>query len=518
MRKLFFWMMTTLALVIMMTSCSKISDNYVSAIPSDAVFVAKINVASMVKKSAEMSIPDIPDIRNIRDSIEAAIDNSPESVRAKLQEIKDNPDNSGIDFSKPIYFAVTSVSRSHAMVVAAVKDRKKLEELFKTLGEDTDDPSANMKLVKRGAFCEVETVGDFCKSAFGDNSVVISFNFDGKSAEDAVSLLSRDAGESILSDNKFDQLLGDGSDFAMYYDYGSLMKSVNTLTGNRSKADIFEGAIGTLSVNFEDGEILLKSKLDCDNEQYKQILSCVKPANGAFLSSIPADSYVAMQVGISDLMPMSAFIKDQMPKSQYDEANNALTQSFGMDIESIERSIGGDMAMFIAPQVGAEYPIFGMGIELKDVQLWKKIQELLDPLAEQSPEIEKSATGYVFNQAAALGSDYALSFDDGKLSFLPKNAPSQSFKSNPYAKTLDNGGVVIDIEGILANPSVKAFAQRGSKVAAFLSFCSSFKAITAQYQDPTKVQQARIIMANDKNALASLIDAGIDAFMNLQTN
>ena len=502
--------MTTLALVIMMTSCGK-SDDYASAIPSDAVFVAKSNGASMVTKSAVMSTPDI------KDQIEAAIEETPENLRAKVQEIKDNPDNSGIDFSKPIYFAVTSVSRSRAMVVAAVKDRKKLEELIKTFGEDPKDPRANLKVVKRGAFSEVETVGDFCKFAFGDNSAVFSFNFDGKSAEDAVSLLSRDVGESILSNDKFDQLLGDGSDFAMYYDYGSLMKSVNTLTGNRSKADIFEGAIGNLSVNFENGEILLKSKLDCDNEQYKQILSCVKPAKGAFLSSIPADSYVAMQVGISDLTPMLTFIKDQMP-SQYDEANNALSQSFGMDMEAVGRCIGGDMAMFIAPQLGAEYPIFGMGIELKDAQLWKKIQELLDPMAEQSPEIEKIATGYVFNQAAALGGDYALSFDDGKLSFLPKNAPSQSFKSNPYAKTLDDGGVVVDIEGILANPSVKAFAQRGREVAAFLSFCSSFKAITAQYQDPTKVQQARIIMANDKNALASLVDAGIDAFMTMQTN
>ena len=508
MRKLFFWMMTTLALVIMMTSCGK-SDDYASAIPADAVFVAKFNVASMVKKSAVMSTPDI------KDQIEAAIEETPENLRAKVQEIKDNPENSGIDFSKPVYFAVTSVSRSRAMVVAAVKDRKKVEELFKTFGED---PSANMDVVKRGAFSEVETGEDFCKLAFGDNSVVFSFNFDGKSAEDAVSLLSQESSKSILSDNKFDQLLGEGSDFAMYYDYGSLMKSVNTLTGNRSKADIFEGAIGNLSVNFENGEIVVKSKLDSDNEQYKQILSCVKPAKGAFLSSMPADSYVAMQVGVSDLTPMSAFIKDQMPKSQYDEANNALSQSFGMDIEAIERSIGGDMAMFVAPQVGAEYPTFGVGIQLKDDQLWKKIQELLDPMAEQSPEIEKIATGYVLNLASALGCDYALSFDDGKLSFLPKDAPSQSFKSNPYAKTLDDGGVVVDIEGILANPSVKAFSQRDREVAALLSFCSSFKAITAQYQDPTKVQQARIIMANDKNALASLVDAGIDAFMTMQTN
>ena len=218
MRKLFFWMMTTLALVIMMTSCGK-SDDYASAIPADAVFVAKINVASMVKKSAVMSTPDI------KDQIEAAIEETPENLRAKVQEIKDNPENSGIDFSKPVYFAVTSVSRSRAMVVAAVKDRKKVEELFKTFGED---PSANMEVVKRGAFSEVETGEDFCKLAFGDNSVVFSFNFDGKSAEDAVSLLSQESSKSILSDNRFDQLLGEGSDFAMYYDYGSLMKSVNT--------------------------------------------------------------------------------------------------------------------------------------------------------------------------------------------------------------------------------------------------------------------------------------------------
>lgn len=115
--------MTIVSLVVMMTSCSK-SEDYVSAIPSDAVAVAKIDLASLVQKSAVMNTPDI------RDQIDAAFEQMPENVQGKLNQIKENPDESGIDFRKPVYLALTSVSRGRAMVVASVKDRDKLEELM----------------------------------------------------------------------------------------------------------------------------------------------------------------------------------------------------------------------------------------------------------------------------------------------------------------------------------------------------------------------------------------------------
>lgn len=499
--------MTIVSLVVMMTSCSK-SEDYVSAIPSDAVAVAKIDLASLVQKSAVMNTPDI------RDQIDAAFEQMPENVQGKLNQIKENPDESGIDFRKPVYLALTSVSRGRAMVVASVKDRDKLEELM-ALGNEA---GAEVNVVKHGAFSELDTKAETVKVAFGDNSFVISFNFNGESAADAVGLLNQKSSESILSNDIYKDFIADKSDFSMCYDYGTLMKSINTLTGNRSSSALYDGAVGNLSVNFENGEIVLNSKMDCDNADYQKLMDCYKSAKGKFASSIPENSYLALQVGFDNLGPIVGLMKEQVPGEQFVEMDNALVQNFGMNLESILNSISGDLAMFVAPQPGGAYPCFGLGLELKDDQVWKKIQEQLDAIVPSSSEIEKTSDGYVLNLAPVLGADYALTFVDNKLSLMPKNAPSHSFMSGPYSDVIKNGGVVIDIEGIVNNPTLQALAQQKRDYAALLAFGKSFKAITAEYKDPSKPQQCKIIMANDKNALASIVDAGIDAFMKAQMN
>lgn len=90
------WMML---LVGIMASCAS-GDNYESALPKDAALVVSVNLASMAEKSGLAGEEGTAVVQKLGDALKSGMQGSEQLI----DKMMDDPDESGIDFRKDMYF------------------------------------------------------------------------------------------------------------------------------------------------------------------------------------------------------------------------------------------------------------------------------------------------------------------------------------------------------------------------------------------------------------------------------
>jgi len=179
----------------MFSACSPEKDNYLSSIPAESAMVFKLNTAQLLTKSNLLNNPLITGVLMQADQA------VPEALKAKYEEIKKNPEASGIDFQKPLAIAVelfnlyttsaTAFDKVSVDAVIAISDAKKFDELMKSLSES----ESSITITEADGFKQVNFPDKTISMAYNDTRAVMVYGQE----RTAASLVNLKAEASMLA-------------------------------------------------------------------------------------------------------------------------------------------------------------------------------------------------------------------------------------------------------------------------------------------------------------------------------
>ena len=338
---------------------SNIEKNY---IPDDAYIVARVDLGSVLEK---MDIESLMKLDEVKDQLDDSKDELPDF----LNEIMKDPEESGINFLKPVtIFATTgkdknrdySSSYQRIGVIVRIDNEKKLEELLKNL-----DDEFNMDYAHR-----YDEDDDYYKTypkndnrrdhafAWNDDVLIITYKSyyrddkDMKSmAEDILNLKSE---ESLIETNAaFDEFISNDNDFDVFANVPMITKiaksegqDLDEIMGEVKNLKQYINNLGGYSIhlNFEDDEIVLSSSPHFIDNSVAEELSMVGS------EELPSDYLKLLTSNGNSLGAFGMTFNPETYAKLLDNKtlNKNIKQETGLSIKELITSFNGNVAGSIA--------------------------------------------------------------------------------------------------------------------------------------------------------------------------
>lgn len=469
-------MMALVAIVLMTASCSKGNEN-AKAIPMDAPVVVKADLKSLAEKGA------LKDNKELQTQMQESLKSLSPALQAKAKAVIDDPMEAGFALQQPMFFAVADADKDQYVVAIGVDDKKKVDELFKSMKDDCK----TMKI----------TEGDD-QTVIDDEDMQIAYNGDlfvaTVGAKNAATLLTQDKDKSILSQDKYEKMLEGTNDIDAYIDYAALTKTASKFSKQAANAAIdklTEGMYIIANVNFEEKEAVINTEFFGNKEFLKLCEEVDKKPSGDYLKLAPADAYLVAQCGVKDFDK----IKEILPKAETEQIDQQL-KAMGISIDQILKAIEGDILISVAPNGSQPMPQISFVLACKDQKVWEAITKTAEPMGQGMLE-KKDANSYTAKVQALAGMDYTISYDGKAIVITPVTAPAKNFNDNENAKIVKDGGFFIDMQQIMSNQQVKGMAGKdGEKLADIQSISGTSGGTKGQY---------KVTFNKPGNALATII-------------
>ena len=469
-------MMALVAIVLMTASCSKGNEN-AKAIPMDAPVVVKADLKSLAEKGA------LKDNKELQTQMQESLKSLSPALQAKAMAVIDDPMEAGFALQQPMFFAVADADKDQYVVAIGVDDKKKVDELFKSMKDDCK----TMKITES----DDQTVID-------DEDMQIAYNGDlfvaTVGAKNAATLLTQDKDKSILSQDKYEKMLEGTNDIDAYIDYAALTKTASKFSKQAANAAIdklTEGMYIIANVNFEEKEAVINTEFFGNKEFLKLCEEIEKKPSGDYLKLAPADAYLVAQCGVKDFDK----IKEILPKAETEQIDQQL-KAMGLSIDQILKAIEGDILISVAPNGSQPMPQISFVLACKDQKVWEAITKTAEPMGQGMLE-KKDANSYTAKVQALAGMDYTISYDGKAIVITPVTAPAKNFNDNENAKIVKDGGFFIDMQQIMSNQQVKGMAGKdGEKLADIQSISGTSGGTKGQY---------KVTFNKPGNALATII-------------
>ena len=469
-------MMALVAIVLMTASCSKGNEN-AKAIPMDAPVVVKADLKSLAEKGA------LKDNKELQTQMQEGLKSLSPALQAKAKAVIDDPMEAGFALQQPMFFAVADADKDQYVVAIGVDDKKKVDELFKSMKDDCK----TMKI----------TEGDD-QTVIDDEDMQIAYNGDlfvaTVGAKNAATLLTQDKDKSILSQDKYEKMLEGTNDIDAYIDYAALTKTASKFSKQAANAAIdklTEGMYIIANVNFEEKEAVINTEFFGNKEFLKLCEEVEKKPSGDYLKLAPADAYLVAQCGVKDFDK----IKEILPKAETEQIDQQL-KAMGISIDQILKAIEGDILISVAPNGSQPMPQISFVLACKDQKVWETITKTAEPMGQGMLE-KKDANSYTAKVQALAGMDYTISYDGKAIVITPVTAPAKNFNDNENAKIVKDGGFFIDMQQIMSNQQVKGMAGKdGEKLADIQSISGTSGGTKGQY---------KVTFNKPGNALATII-------------
>ena len=469
-------MMALVAIVLMTASCSKGNEN-AKAIPMDAPVVVKADLKSLAEKGA------LKDNKELQTQMQEGLKSLSPALQAKAKAVIDDPMEAGFALQQPMFFAVADADKDQYVVAIGVDDKKKVDELFKSMKDDCK----TMKI----------TEGDD-QTVIDDEDMQIAYNGDlfvaTVGAKNAATLLTQDKDKSILSQDKYEKMLEGTNDIDAYIDYAALTKTASKFSKQAANAAIdklTEGMYIIANVNFEEKEAVINTEFFGNKEFLKLCEEVEKKPSGDYLKLAPADAYLVAQCGVKDFDK----IKEILPKAETEQIDQQL-KAIGISIDQILKAIEGDILISVAPNGSQPMPQISFVLACKDQKVWEAITKTAEPMGQGMLE-KKDANSYTAKVQALAGMDYTISYDGKAIVITPVTAPAKNFNDNENAKIVKDGGFFIDMQQIMSNQQVKGMAGKdGEKLADIQSISGTSGGTKGQY---------KVTFNKPGNALATII-------------
>ena len=464
------------ALVMLMASCSD-GNEIAKAIPMDAPVVMKANIKNMAEKGA------LKDNKELQTQMQEGLKSLSPALQAKAKAVIDDPMEAGFALQQPMFFAVADADKDQYVVAIGVDDKKKVDELFKSMKDDCK----TMKI----------TEGDD-QTVIDDEDMQIAYNGDlfvaTVGAKNAATLLTQDKDKSILSQDKYEKMLEGTNDIDAYIDYAALTKTASKFSKQAANAAIdklTEGMYIIANVNFEEKEAVINTEFFGNKEFLKLCEEIENKPSGDYLKLAPADAYLVAQCGVKDFDK----IKEILPKAETEQIDQQL-KAMGISIDQILKAIEGDILISVAPNGSQPMPQISFALACKDQKVWEAITKTAEPMGQGMLE-KKDANSYTAEVQALAGMDYTISYDGKAIVITPVTAPAKNFNDNENAKIVKDGGFFIDMQQIMSNQQVKGMAGKdGDKLADIQSISGTSGGTKGQY---------KVTFNKPGNALATII-------------
>lgn len=345
--------------LLVLCSCSK--KDYLKVIPADAALVASVNLGALSEKS---------DFAN--SALMGMVERMADGDMGELQEYKDNPMETGIDFTQPMYFFV--IQDNMYGIVAKVDDKEDVEEFFDVLRKHD---VVSRPVEKNGVMCG--TMGTM-NYAFNDD-VLLMIDGNGASASTLVRMMKNED-ECFMDTEAYGKMNDvDDKDIVVYYNLGYLPEDVqnefkkNTLNGQLNMDDVELLS----SIDFTEGSAVMKTKwwgkTATAQKTIDEMKDCLQKIDGDFLDDLPNDLFVWIGIGTNGEKALERLKSNAQTK----EALFMLER--GVDVEQMIRSIDGDVSIALS---GISNMFFDLKMDisvkaklksssfLEDVDDWKK--------------------------------------------------------------------------------------------------------------------------------------------------
>ena len=190
MRKISILFVLIAALSVMFVSCGGSDDKYVSAVPANSAVLAKVNLGNMINESEILEQP------LVKMGLGLAQSALPQEAKDILNEILENPSNSGIDASKPVILAV-SLEPMSIVVSMPVSNKGRINEVVDNFLDGT-----GVQVVLRNGVSYIDFGGsDDVEVAYDSDMMIVAAVEKGKA--DAAHYMNLDSKEQAVKESKF---------------------------------------------------------------------------------------------------------------------------------------------------------------------------------------------------------------------------------------------------------------------------------------------------------------------------
>lgn len=282
------------AVTVMLIASCKSSDKSAIAVPKDAGVVLHINANSL---SSKLSWKEIQATNWFKEAYADAND----TLAKKLME---NPENSGIDAQSDLVFFVKRQGKGgYGAFEGTLKDAAAFEAFNKKMKpEATSSKDGDLNILKMSGGIATWKNGRFIYlfdapalnmgSAWGGNGGgSASFEADSLTAF-AKGLYDLKGDNSLGNDDKFSSLIKEAGDIHMWVSAEHLAGGMASGMMSMMKiSTLMEGNVTTLTVNFDNGKIDVKTKSYYNKELGKLYEKYrMKNIDGDMLARIPSDN------------------------------------------------------------------------------------------------------------------------------------------------------------------------------------------------------------------------------------
>ena len=484
----------------MLVACtSEEEENYLSSIPADAFITFKADLCQLVRKS---NILDNPLVSAIWMQVEREI---PESSKADIEALKENPSALGIDLERPMAIALwtTDSKKPQVMAVVAVSDKEKCDRLFNELagknsGINISDAGNGIRKITLADSQEVSM-------AYNKSRLVCAFN------ADAVSLTSQKASVSLLSKKNAGGFIGSRKDLAFYIDYSTLCEVLQRQSPQMTTSPLLgmmkESALFGES-NFEQGRIVCDVQMYGSKELQEYGNMYHQIPTGKYLGLVPADSYLVISGACRDISKIMA--KCLSGKDM--QALDAQLQQNGLD-RSIFDCIDGDITLGIGDHTLV--PDLVLAVSCKDRSLFDAIRKLAPFPAEGDNLLKIPVVGYYIayiDHTLLVTSQHIYNecLSSGKLGEL-----TESFKKSSRNASLKKGGILIDFKGLADSQLWEQF-NGDAQTEQMRHVLGRMGTLTAYSHDAMSGHMEITMQDQSKNALEQLIAIGLGIAMGMR--
>lgn len=347
--KLFFTIST---MALLFTSCGK-NNGTGNMIPSDALFVAQVNMKSLDSK---LSWNDIKQNEWYKKAISDS--STPEWGR----KILDNPSASGIDFDEGLVFFAAKNSQSGYYIAA--EGKLKSEKDFEQFNKNFD----STQTVRKEGDINLLTLKDKNVVGWNNDHFVYIMNPEttssqmyqwGDSSETQTPATANKSGQlsdlckklfalksdsSLVKNDKFNALLKEKGDIHVWQNNEALMKSSPSMGMlGMLKLDAFiKDNISTYSVNFDNGKIEMDQKAYVSKELYDIVKKYTgKSVNMDMIKNIPSQNILGLLAfnfkpeGLTELIKLTGA----------DGLVNNYSQQIGFGLDDVSKATNGDLLL-----------------------------------------------------------------------------------------------------------------------------------------------------------------------------
>lgn len=471
----------TLVIAMMFVACSS-KDDYLSALPAQPFALSKVNVGNLITKS------QVLEDAQVKGLLKKGINELSGDSRILLREVLENPDKTGLDFSRDVYFVMENFEQQIGqigLILFAVKDVDALKNMIKTLLADSEFNS-NLTLASVENINTIEDRKGNAVAAFDASKFVIAIAE--KSNADALEYMKADNKESTRSD-KLNDFISLESDVSVFIDYGQIMRFVINSIPEMTEFNIedFKDASLSMALNFEPGQVVANAHYQGFGKFNKIYDEIIQVPNKDLLSYIPNNSYVVGNAGIKDLAKFIKLLPEiyvNQANKQMDEFNNRIAQMDTLNTQGknnnikmkweLLNSLNGGIVVAVTPSIPSANqlePQFMVVAECKDSKLFDFIEMLMKLDGNQKPEVAKNVYALGLNKKIDWdnhvwgedfkyihkGYDYYLGYVDNKIFVMPENfyrnplnALSNNFATNSLSsKIKDKYAFVVDVPAII---------------------------------------------------------------------